>query len=479
MKREIPQNWILTELGEIAAWGSGGTPKRGNDLYFNGTIPWIKTGELNGNIIYDTDEKITELALKNSSAKIFPKGSIAIAMYGATIGKTGVLGIDASTNQACAIAQAYDGISNNYLHYYLISEKQNFIEKGKGGAQPNISQTVIKQHNFPLAPFNEQTRIVVKLDQLFSHLDKLKARLDSIPELLKQFRHAVLNQAVTGKLTEGWRDGKVLEAVTLTDKKSFIEYSILEYPNLHKSWMKTVFGNYAFCSRGKFTARPRNDPKFFDGSFPFMQIGDLPRNGGYTVRYSKTLNDEGVKVSKSFPKNTIAIAIVGATIGNTGILTSEMFFPDSLIGINCENEISNYFVEYCLRLMKNGLREISYAGGGQPNIKIPTIKNLEIAIPSIEEQTEIVHRVDSLFAIADKIEKQYKALKVQIDNLPRAILAKAFKGELVDQLSTDGDAQDLLNDITKLKLPNQVKNNYDTNNKKLSRAAEDEVIYKE
>lgn len=150
--RELPKGWILVKLGDVAKWSSGGTPSRTKKEYYGGDIPWFKTGELKGGILVSAEENITELGIKKSSAKLFPKGAIAIAMYGATIGKTAVFGIEGATNQACAVAVAHPCLNNNYLHYYLKSEKQNFIDKGKGGAQPNISQTVIKQHPIPLPP---------------------------------------------------------------------------------------------------------------------------------------------------------------------------------------------------------------------------------------------------------------------------------------------------------------------------------------
>ena len=200
MEKQLPKNWIKTTLGDISEWSSGGTPKRGNLEYYGGNIPWIKTGDLNNNIVFEVKEYLTEKGLKNSSAKIFPKGSVGLAMYGATIGKTGIFGIDAATNQACAVATPYFEM-NKFLHYFLKSQKQNFIDKGKGGAQPNISQTVIKAHVINLPPLPEQKRIVEKLDKLFNQLEIIKANLDNIPLLLNDFRQQVLTKAVVGDLT--------------------------------------------------------------------------------------------------------------------------------------------------------------------------------------------------------------------------------------------------------------------------------------
>ncbi|NBQ68492.1 MAG: hypothetical protein EBU46_06510 [Nitrosomonadaceae bacterium] len=136
----LPLGWCCTSLEKIASWGSGGTPSRNIERYFQGTIPWIKTGELGSMYIRDATEHITEEALNNSSAKIFPKGSVGIAMYGATIGKLSIWGMDASTNQACAVGIPTEAINNKFLYYFLLAEKQKLIKAGKGGAQPNISQ---------------------------------------------------------------------------------------------------------------------------------------------------------------------------------------------------------------------------------------------------------------------------------------------------------------------------------------------------
>src|ERR1700731_1799735 len=167
----LPRGWCRTSLETIASWGSGGTPSRNEERYFQGTIPWIKTGELRTMYIREAAEHITEEALNNSSAKIFPKGSVGIAMYGATIGKLSIWGIDASTNQACAVGIPSKAINNEFLYYFLLAERQKLINAGKGGAQPNISQGIIKEWPINLPPLPEQHRIVAKIEELFSELD--------------------------------------------------------------------------------------------------------------------------------------------------------------------------------------------------------------------------------------------------------------------------------------------------------------------
>jgi type I restriction enzyme S subunit len=148
-----------------------------------------------------------------------------------------------------------------------------------------------------------------------------------------------------------------------------------------------------------------------------------------------------------FEEDTVTLAIVGATIANTGILKYPMCFPDSLVGINSPSTTENIYIDYFLRSIKQDIRQSSYAGGGQPNIKLTTINPLPIPLPPEEEVYEIVLRVESLFAMADSVEKQYQAAKARLDKLTQAILAKAFRGELVPQDPNDEPAAELLKRI--------------------------------
>ena len=197
---EVPENWVWVRSGHVAKWGSGGTPSRKRLEYYGGDIPWIKTGELNDGIVSASEETITEEGLQNSSAKIFPKGSIAIAMYGATIGKLGILGIDAATNQACAVGQPYDFLNSKYMFYYFLARRSDLIVLGKGGAQPNISQTIIKDFPFALPPLNEQKRIADKVDNLLSKLDNEKEKVLEVEEKLNLLKQSILNKAFRGEL---------------------------------------------------------------------------------------------------------------------------------------------------------------------------------------------------------------------------------------------------------------------------------------
>ncbi len=175
---KLPQGWCLTDLGTIGVWQSGGTPSRSNKEYYGGNIPWLKTGDLNDGLISDIPESITEQAVKNSSAKLNPIGSVLIAMYGATIGKLGILTLPATTNQACCACIEFHGVTQLFLFYFLLSQRIVFISKGGGGAQPNISKEIIINTEIPLPPLTEQQRIVQKIEELFSILDNIQKSLE-------------------------------------------------------------------------------------------------------------------------------------------------------------------------------------------------------------------------------------------------------------------------------------------------------------
>jgi type I restriction enzyme, S subunit len=181
-------NWPLVSIGEFCATGSGGTPSRKNPEYYGGNIPWVKSGDLRENVVREVTEHISELGLQNSSAKVVSQGVILLAMYGATVGRMAILGIDAATNQAvCSIRPDDKRAFSKYVYYALLDKVPEFLKSAVGGAQPNISQGKIRDTKISLPPLEEQKRIAAILDKA----DAIRRKRQQAIELADQFLRSV------------------------------------------------------------------------------------------------------------------------------------------------------------------------------------------------------------------------------------------------------------------------------------------------
>ena len=236
---EVPDNWVWMTLGEVGTWQSGGTPSRSNKTYYGGNIPWLKTGDLNDGLISDIPESITEEAVANSSAKINPAGSVLIAMYGATIGKLGILTFPATTNQACCACIEFNAITQLYLFYFLLSQRNGFIAKGGGGAQPNISKEIIVNTFIPLPPLSEQQRIVMEIEKWFALIDQVEQGKADLQNTIKQTKSKILDLAIHGKLVpQDPNDEPAAELLKRINPKTEITCDNGHYPQLPDGWCK-------------------------------------------------------------------------------------------------------------------------------------------------------------------------------------------------------------------------------------------------
>lgn len=199
---EIPQHWKLVRLGLILKTSSGTTPDSGNDKYYKGgQIVWINSGDLNDGFLKDSKRKITQDALDDYSVlKIFDKDSLIIAMYGATIGKTAILKVNACVNQACCVLEKSAWYNTFYLFYLFNRYKKELISMGSGGGQPNISQDIIKNLKIPLPPLKEQEQIAQFLDSKISKIDKIIEKTKKQIKLIKEYKNTLINQAVCGRI---------------------------------------------------------------------------------------------------------------------------------------------------------------------------------------------------------------------------------------------------------------------------------------
>jgi type I restriction enzyme, S subunit len=437
---ELPTGWAECRLKDIVSVLDNqrvpvNLDERSKRL---GTVPYYgATGQVGWIDNFLFDEEL--LLIGEDGAPFFDKTKPISYII---CGKTWV------NNHAHVLRAIDDVTSNLYLKYYL--DQFDFQEFVNGTTRLKLTQGSMNEIPVKLAPLNEQRRIVAKLERLLSRVDAAQARLETIPLILKRLRESVLAAACSGHLTADWREqNKRIFPAELQIKDNGFNLTVSEddLETLPATWKWVPLGNYGKCSRGRFSIRPRNDPRYFGGEYPFIQIGNLPREGGLITSHDQTLNEMGLGVSKCFPKGTVVIAIVGATIGNTGILSYDMCFTDSMVGIETGSDIGNVYVELFLRSRKDHIRQSSYAGGGQPNIKLETLNPFPLALPPFPEQQEIVRRVGALFKTADALEARYRKAKAYVDKLTQSILAKAFRGELVPQDPNDEPASALLKRI--------------------------------
>lgn len=427
---KIPSNWCWIRLENIAEWGSGGTPSRKRKEYYNGNIPWIKTGELNNGYIFNSEEKITELGLKNSSAKLYPINTVIIAMYGATIGKVGILSIEATTNQACACAIVYKNILFKYVFHYLIYQKEAFINKSKGGAQPNLSQEIIKKHEIPLPPIKEQQRIVNIIESLFAKLDRAKELIENTLAQFEQNKMAILHKAFTGELTAKWRKENNID---LSSWKDVIMQDICE---------KIVCGKTPTGYISK------------TGEIPYLKVYNIVDN---KIDFNKTaqfipnkIHKEKLKSSILKP-NDIIMNIVGPPLRKIAIIPDnypEWNMNQAIVRFRVKKDVMYKFIYYILIYPKTLDNIINKTKGvvGQANISITQSRNIQIKLPTVEEQQEIVNILDRLLAKYNKIKNLEQQLE-KIELLKKAILAKAFRGELDTNNPDEESAENLLKEI--------------------------------
>lgn len=434
MENKLPKGWALKKMLDVIDYEGGSQPPKKQFIYKpkDGYIRLLQIRDFGKNPFptYVPDSKRLKKASEND---------ILIARYGGSTSEKDSLGrvctgLSGAYNVALAkLIFSDDELERRYVKYLFMGPWfRNVVSKNSRSCQKGFNRDELQDIVFPIAPLNEQTRIADKLDSLLAKVKDAQSRLDTIPVILNRFRQSILAAAFSGELTKTWRKKNKCSKIDTLLKRT--EYTIdngAELPELPETWVWGALGNYADCSRGRFSIRPRNDPRYYNGKYPFIQIGDLPREGGYINKHSQTLNDLGLGVSKMFPKGTVAIAIVGATIANTGILGYDMCFPDSMVGIETDDQARNRYCELFLRHKKHEIRQEAYSSGGQPNIKLQTLNPLPFAVAPAEEQVEIVKRVECQLRTIDEFVQKYKHIKSYVDKLEQSILAKAFRGELV------------------------------------------------
>jgi type I restriction enzyme S subunit len=265
---------------------------------------------------------------------------------------------------------------------------------GVGGSLMRVKASTLRNYALPLPPIPEQLRIVAEIEKQFTRLDAGVASLKRVQVALKRYRASVLKAACEGQ------------------------------------WAETTLGECFKVERGRFSVRPRNDPQFYGGQYPFVQIGNLPRDGGRIRSFSQSLNEAGLGISKMFRSGSVLIAIVGATIGNTGILSFDSCAPDSIVALQSDNEVLCRFAEIYLRSKKLAIRSASYSSGGQPNINLAFLRAYPFPLPPDAEQQCIVEKAEQRLSVIEQMEVAVAANLKRAERLRQSILHRAFLGGL-------------------------------------------------
>jgi len=473
--KSLPNDWVLTTLGEAFKWGSGGTPKRTDTRFYGGNIPWLIIGDLNDGVVTDSQTTITEEGLKESSTKWVEPGSILLAMYG-SIGKLGIAGRRLTTNQAIAFTKP-DPVDAKYLFYYLMYTRGDLASLGKGATQKNISQTVIKAFPFVLAPQGQQKRIVAEIEKQFSRLDEAVANLKRVKANLKRYKAAVLKAAVEGRLVEteaelarkkpplplgeGGGEGasyetgaQLLQRILETRRSQWLASAekagrkgkgkykepvapdTTDLSELPEGW---VWANFDQVTERVTKGSSPNWQGFeyCDKGIPFVRSQNV--GWGVTdlsdVAFLPPAFNE-VEKKSVLREGDVLLNIVGASIGRAAIA------PSTVEGGNVnqavavirllESGVSNQFaLLYLLSAQTQRRIHSEKVDVARANFSLEDIRDMPLTLPPYAEQHRIVTEVERRLSLVREVESQVEANSRRSDRLRQSILAEAFSGQIL------------------------------------------------
>lgn len=393
--------WETKSLGDVCKTGSGGTPlKSKKEFYENGTIPWLMSGEVSQGEVHVATRFITQKGLENSSARVFPKNTVLVAMYGATAGQVGILKFEASTNQAvCGILPSEQFIPE-FLYYLFLSKKDELISQATGNAQPNISQIKIKNTHVPIIKLSEQQRIVTILDEAFAGIATATANaeknLANAREVFESYLHSVFTHS-----GEGWKAKTLGEVCAFENGDRGVNYP-------SKS-IQTTSG-VPFINAGHLT----------DDGIDLNSMNYIPRDrfdllGAGKIRVGDILFCLRGSLGKC------------ASVGSI----TEGAIASSLVILRPDDSVLNSFVLAYLRSHLCAQMIEKYRGGAaQPNLSAHNLKQFIIAVPPMDTQHVIMAKLDDLSAETKKLEAIYQQKLVVLGKLKKSILNQAFRGKI-------------------------------------------------
>ncbi len=340
-----------------------------------GTVPFYTCSPI--------QDKFVETALYDGEALILGTGGNPTLHY--TSGQF-------STSTDCLVAFPNCDVNAQYIYYYLLSDEEILSRGFKGSGLKHISKSYIKDIEIPI------------VDELVQ---------DKIVTVLNKERFLIKSRQLQ------------IEALSKAESDIFISMfgDPLKNP---KDWSTRQLSDISKLDRGKFTPRPRNDPQYYNGDFPFVQTGDINGCDHRLSAYTQTLNELGIKVSKEFPAGTILIALVGATVGATAILLRNVYAPDSVIGITVDPEqCNNTFLEMQLRFWRQWL--LDYApNAARANINLEILSPLKVIVPPLPLQLEFENKMNLL----EEQKARLRSSLAELEITYKSTLQKAFNGEL-------------------------------------------------
>lgn len=431
-EKELPEGWIETTLGEIGKIVSGGTPSTSVAQYWGNEINWISPVDLSGykkKYIVKGGKSISKLGLQNSSAKLMPAGSVLFSSR-APIGYVAIANSELSTNQGFKSVIPFNCVFNEYLYYYLKSAKKQAEDLASGTTFKEISLSNFSKLPIPLPPLPEQHRIVAKIEELFSSLDKGIESLKTAQQQLKVYRQAVLKWAFEGRFGYAQRPtGSVKDG------------------ELPEGWVWKKLKDLGKVETG--TTPPKSNPEFYSDEYPFYKPTDLEASDN-VVKSTDGLSKLGIERARFVPEFSTLVTCIGATIGKTGFIKRGGGFNQQINAIIPNDNVVPKFIYYQAISPKFQEKIIENASATTlPILNKSKFENLEMVICDKSEQHHIVSEIESRLSVCDKIEESITTSLQQAEALRQSILKKAFEGKLVEQDPNDEPASVLLERIKK------------------------------
>ena len=373
------------------------------NAYYGGTIPWLKTGDLNDDYVKDIPERITDKALKETSVKLNPEGSVLIAMYGATIGKVGILTYPATTNQACCACSELCGVDNRYLFYFLISHKDEFIRQAGGGAQPNISKEIIVNTPMPVPPIEEQKRIVYEIEKWFRIIKVIDDSELSIRAVTDTCKAKILDLAIHGKLVpQDQNDEPAIELLRRINP-DFTPSDNLHYgTELPNGWQLCHIQDIASAELGKTLDRLKNT-----GEEKSYLCTLNVKWEAFDLSTIKTIRIEASEKERYAVRPGDLLVCEGGDVGRSAIWTEqgEIYYQNALhrIRFKTQDTCQEFFL-YVLRNYKDrGIIDDVCKGVTIKHFTGQVLRSLDLPFPPVKEQVRIVKTVKAYYNVLDEI----------------------------------------------------------------------------